>query len=66
MNNYVAAMEIIYRGDALPEEYLNHELKGEWAGYSECHVGGDYLLIYQATDDSVIYVDLGTHAELFA
>jgi mRNA interferase YafQ len=60
-----AVMGMIWEGQPLPPEYLDHELTGEWAGSRECHVGGDFLLIYQMTDRDLIFVDLGTHAELF-
>ncbi|WP_213876149.1 type II toxin-antitoxin system YafQ family toxin [Pseudomonas sp. dw_358] len=58
-------MAILWMGDPLPPEYKDHELQGDWIGHRECHVGGDFLLIYQVTDRDVIFVDLGTHAELF-
>jgi mRNA interferase YafQ len=58
-------MVMIWMGSQLPVEYLDHELRGDWEGFRECHIGGDFLLIYQATERDVIFVDLGTHAELF-
>jgi mRNA interferase YafQ len=58
-------MTLIWIGQPLPAQYLDHELRGEWEGTRECHVGGDFLLIYQSTERDVIFVDLGTHAELF-
>ena len=30
----------------LPLEYLGHELSGDWEGFRECNIGGDFLLIY--------------------
>lgn len=60
-----AVMGMIWEGQPLPPEYLDHELTGEWGGSRECHVGGDFLLIYHMTDRDLIFVDLGTHAELF-
>ena len=30
----------------LPEQYRDHYLKGDYAGYKECHVEPDWLLIY--------------------
>ena len=50
---------------ALGPEWLDHPLKGEWANYRECHVGGDFLLIYQVEDNAIVFVRSGTHAELF-
>jgi len=48
----------------------DHALKGAWANHRECHVGGDFLLIYQVRDSpkpggSINFVRAGTHAELF-
>jgi len=58
-------MTLLWLGESLPKEYLDHELTGEWAGYRECHIRGDFLLIYEVTKDDVIFVELGSHAELF-
>lgn len=58
-------MAMLFYGDRLPSEYLDHELAGEWAGYRECHIGGDFLLIYRLSSTDVYFVDIGTHAELF-
>jgi mRNA interferase YafQ len=49
----------------LPAERKDHELKGDWLGYRECHVGGDFLLIYRADDTHVGFARAGTHSELF-
>lgn len=60
------AMLLLIANDApLPAEWLDHPLKGAWADHRECHVGGDFLLIYQAEDDQIIFVRAGTHADLF-
>ncbi|MDN7182233.1 type II toxin-antitoxin system YafQ family toxin [Caballeronia sp. SEWSISQ10-4 2] len=49
----------------LPAEYKDHPLTGEWADHRECHVGGDFLLIYRISKTEVVFVRSGTHAELF-
>jgi mRNA interferase YafQ len=55
--------------DPLPAEWLDHALKGEWSDHRECHVGGDFLLIYRIADagksQSITFVRAGTHAQLF-
>ncbi|MGQ0503578.1 MAG: type II toxin-antitoxin system YafQ family toxin [Panacagrimonas sp.] len=59
------ALIVANEGD-LPAGYRDHELTGNWADYRECHVGGDFLLIYHLpTKDSVVFVRAGTHSELF-
>ena len=70
MRRLKAAMTAIIANDGpLPPEYRDHELAGNWADHRECHVGGDFLLIYQlrgaGADEVVIFVRAGTHAELF-
>ncbi|MCE1182830.1 MAG: type II toxin-antitoxin system YafQ family toxin [Rhodocyclales bacterium] len=44
---------------------MDHPLKGDWATYRECHVGGDFLLIYQANEQQIVFVRTGTHSDLF-
>jgi mRNA interferase YafQ len=50
-------------------EWLDHPLKGEWVDHRECHIGGDFLLIYQlhgnGTNEILSFVRAGTHADLF-
>jgi mRNA interferase YafQ len=51
---------------ALEAKYRDHELSGVWAGYRECHIKPDLLLIYRKTDiDTLSLVRLGSHSELF-
>jgi mRNA interferase YafQ len=65
MNEVREVMSMLWLGEPLPKEYLDHELKGAWTGNHECHIRGDFLLVYQVTDQEVIFVDLGSHSELF-
>jgi mRNA interferase YafQ len=49
----------------LGPEWLDHGLKGNWANHRECHVGGDFLVVYRIEEDTIVFVRTGTHAELF-
>jgi mRNA interferase YafQ len=40
-------LELLEKGDFLPEKYKNHPLKGNFKGYYDCHVEPDWLLIYK-------------------
>ena len=60
-----AMLLLIANDGPLGREWLDHPLKGEWADHRECHIGGDFLLIYQIQDDVVAFVRTGTHADLF-
>jgi mRNA interferase YafQ len=57
---------LIANTGSLPAEYKNHALLGEWAGFEECHVGGDFLLIYEKRSDGwLVFTRAGTHSDLF-
>jgi mRNA interferase YafQ len=51
---------------ALDVRYRDHDLSGNWAGYRECHLKPDLLLIYRKSDDDTLRLArLGSHSELF-
>ena len=54
-------------GDQSLEPRLrDHELSGDWAGYRECHVKPDLLMIYRKTENDLLRLArLGSHSELF-
>lgn len=60
-----AILLLIANDGPLGPEWLDHPLRGEWADHRECHIGGDFLLIYQVDGNSLIFVRAGTHSELF-
>ena len=70
MNRLKEVMMLLINNDGpLDSSWFDHPLAGEWNSHRECHVGGDFLLIYQLGDTGnhglVIFVRAGTHAELF-
>jgi mRNA interferase YafQ len=66
MNRAIELMTLIILKKPLGAEWADHEFSGsEWNGAREAHIGGDFLLIYEADDDFVEFVRLGTHSELF-
>lgn len=56
---------LIANDEPLGPEWLDHPLKGEWSDHRECHIGGDFLLIYQVEGHRINFVRAGTHADLF-
>ena len=42
-----AILLLIANDGPLPPEWLDHSLTGDWASHLECHIGGDFLLIYR-------------------
>lgn len=71
MNRLKQAMMILIANEnPLGPEWLDHSLSGDWTSYRECHIGGDFLLIYKLENHNkhaglVIFVRTGTHADLF-
>ena len=55
------------RGETLPEKNRDHELSGDWAGYRECHIQPDWLLVYRIEDDVLVLTlaRTGMHSDLF-
>ena len=50
----------------LPEKYREHTLQGEYAGCVECHIEGDFLLIwFDEKSNTFALFRLGSHSELF-
>lgn len=62
-----SVVEKLLQGIPLEEKYKDHELKGEFKGFRECHIQPDWLLMYLLEDDilTLTLVDTGTHADLF-
>ena len=60
------AINILAETGTLPAKYNDHKLTGNWAGYRECHITGDWLLIYRIEKDKLILTltRTGTHSDL--
>ena len=51
----------------LEEKYRDHELKGKYQGFRECHIQPDWLLIYRVEDRELelFLFRTGSHSDLF-
>ena len=49
----------------LHQKHRDHNLKGKLLGSKECHIQGDWLLIYSIDGNAIIFERTGSHAELF-
>lgn len=54
-------------GEALPEKNRDHSLTGRYAGFRECHIQPDWLLVYRVEAAALIFFlsRTGTHSDLF-
>ena len=62
-----ALIDILCRGELLPANYFDHQLNGNYAGYRECHIEPDWLLIYKIKNNTLTLVlsRTGSHSDLF-
>jgi mRNA interferase YafQ len=64
-----AMLLLIANESPLGAEWLDLPLKGPWRDFRECHIGGDFLLIYRidasAKPPLIVFVRAGSHADLF-
>ena len=60
-------LRILADGGQLPPEKRDHALSGDYAGFRECHIEPDWLLIYCYLHNQLVLVcsRTGTHSDLF-
>lgn len=51
--------------EKLPPKNRGHELSGNLAGFRECHIQNDWLLMYKQTETDLYLARTGTHSDLF-
>jgi addiction module toxin, relE/stbE family len=60
-------VDMLARGESLPQKYKDHRLIGNYKGCRECHITPDWLLIYEISDCEVILylTRTGSHSDVF-
>ena len=60
-------VDLLCQGRQLEERYRDHGLTGDLAGFRECHIKPDWLLIYLIENDilTLTLIDTGSHSDLF-
>ncbi len=60
-------VDLLRQGKQLEERYHDHGLTGDLAGFRECHIKPDWLLIYLIENDilTLTLIDTGSHSDLF-
>ncbi len=59
-------IDMLANEQPIPARYKPHMLLGQYKGCMECHVQGNFLLIWLDEERNIIeLVRLGTHSELF-
>lgn len=66
MAKVVEILQMLQNEEPIPKIYRPHMLSGNYSGCMECHVEGDFLLIWIDETENIIGVlRLGSHSELF-
>lgn len=58
-------VELLLAGKPLPVAFDDHALRADYAGFRECHLDSDLLVIYRRRPRLVILHRIGTHRTLF-
>ena len=53
------------KGIPLEPKHRDHALTGNYAGFRECHVKSDWLLVYYIKGNAIVFVETGSHSDLF-
>lgn len=65
LSKVTTVVKILQRGESLPPSYKAHPLKGKLAGFWECHIEPDWLLVYVIESEAVGLYSTGKHSEVF-
>ena len=63
-------MNKLGEGEVLEEKFGDHSLLGDWYGCRDCHVEGDWVLIYELGvsedgNETITFHATGNHSNLF-
>ena len=62
---FLKIVEALASDIPLPAQRYDHALIGNRAGYRECHIRPDLLLLYRKPDESTLeLIRLGSHSEI--
>jgi mRNA interferase YafQ len=60
-------VKLLLNEQPLLPKYKDHALKGNFAGYRECHIRPNWLLLYKVNKQilTLVLIRTGTHSDLF-
>ena len=67
LHKLTKVIDALADGESLASKYRDHALTGNYAGFRECHIQPDWLLIYQVDGQRLLLflTRTGTHGDLF-
>lgn len=65
-DKFMTVVKMLANGEVLPPQYKDHPLVNNLAGFRDCHIENDWVLLYKIQDDILILTlaDTGTHSGL--
>ena len=49
--------------EPLPARCREHKLHGDWDGFTECHIKGDWVMMYFIENRTITFAYTGTHSD---
>jgi mRNA interferase YafQ len=65
MNKLKEIIDLLFQSKELPARTRDHQLKGTLKDCRECHIEGDWLLIYRIEGSELCLIRTGSHSDLF-
>ena len=67
MDLFKEVVEMLLDGKPLPPKHRDHPLRGNKRGYRDCHIQGDWVLVYKIDKGilTLILSETGTHSDIF-
>jgi mRNA interferase YafQ len=65
MNKLKEIIDSLIQAQELPARTRDHQLKGTLKDCRECHIEGDWLLVYRIEGSECCLIRTGSHSDLF-
>lgn len=66
MKKLYKVLSLLVNGAEIPKTFKPHKLTGQYKRCMECHIEGDFLLIWIDENSNIIeIIRIGSHSELF-
>ena len=63
MDKIFDIMALLIWAEPLPERCHEHKLSGDYEGLTDCHIEGDWVMLYRKSDEKVVFYYTGTHSD---
>ena len=66
MSKLGVVVDALIAGKTLEAQYMDHTLSKNWAGFRDCHIEPDWILIYKKEKNTLVLTltRSGSHSEL--